>query len=84
MSGHQKTSHASRSYALSHDQDIENGYRGYLRGRFPSQYKQSTFSSALCNQVGNFSHLKRLVSGAEVAIEQLCDFFSRAWLFDLV
>jgi len=33
---------------------------------------------------GNVPHLKRLVSGAEVAIEQLCDFFSCAWLFDLV
>ena len=32
----------------------------------------------------NFSHLKRLVSRAEVAIEQLCDFLSRARLFDLV
>jgi len=33
---------------------------------------------------GNFSHLKRLVSGAEVAIEQLCNFFSRGRLPDLV
>jgi len=32
----------------------------------------------------NFSHLKRLISGAEVAIEQLCDFFSRGRLLDLV
>ena len=32
----------------------------------------------------NFSHLKRLISGAEVAIEQLCEFLSRARLFDLV
>jgi hypothetical protein len=32
----------------------------------------------------NFSHLKRLVSQAKVAIEQLCDFFSRARLLDLV
>ncbi|HTW57708.1 MAG TPA: hypothetical protein VMD99_06255 [Terriglobales bacterium] len=32
----------------------------------------------------NSSHLKRLISGAEVAIEQLCDFFRRGRLFDLV
>ncbi len=32
----------------------------------------------------NFPHLKRLISGAEVAIEQLCDFLSRARLLDLV
>ena len=32
----------------------------------------------------NFSHLKRLVSRAEVAIEQLCDFFSRGRFFYLV
>jgi hypothetical protein len=33
---------------------------------------------------GNFSHLKGLVFGAEVAIEQPCNFFSCAWLFDFV
>jgi len=32
----------------------------------------------------NFSHLKRLISRAEVAIHQICDFFSRARLLDLV
>ena len=32
----------------------------------------------------NLSHLKRLISGAEVAIEQLCEFFSCARLFYLV
>ena len=33
---------------------------------------------------GNLSHLKRLISWAEVTIEQLCDFFSCARLLDLV
>src|SRR5258708_10892269 len=32
----------------------------------------------------NFSFLKRPISGTEVAIEQLCDFFSRARLLDPV
>ncbi len=32
----------------------------------------------------NLSFLKRPISGTEVAIEQLCDFFSRARLFDPV
>src|SRR5207253_7712812 len=32
----------------------------------------------------NIPHLKRLISRAEVAIEQLCEFFSRARLLDLV
>jgi hypothetical protein len=32
----------------------------------------------------NFFSLKRPISWAEVAIEQLCDFFSRARFLDLV
>jgi hypothetical protein len=36
---------------LGRDQDIENGPERYRRGRFPSQYKQSTFSSALRNHI---------------------------------
>jgi len=32
----------------------------------------------------NFSRLKRPISRTQVAIEQLCDFFNSAGLFDLV
>jgi len=64
------------------------GRREWLRAlptRAISQPIQTEHVSLGVAQPGrNFSHLKRLISQAEVAIEQLCYFFSRARLLDLV
>jgi hypothetical protein len=52
-------------------------------GDFPANTKRARFPRVV--QPGrNFSHLKRLISRTEVAIEQFGDFFSRARLLDLV
>ena len=52
-------------------------------GDFPANTKEHVFLGVA--QPGrNFSRLKRLFSRAKVAIEQLCDFFNRARLLDLV
>lgn len=59
--------------------------KGPLPARASFQPIQTEHVFAGVPQPGrNFSRLKRPISGTEVAIEQLCDFFSRARLLDLV
>ncbi len=55
----------------------------YLRGRVSSQYNPSILSPAF-RAVCNFLRPKRPLSRTKIAIEQLRNFFSRAWFPNLV
>jgi hypothetical protein len=69
---------------LRSDQDVEEWLRALPARAISQPIQGEHVFLGVAQPARNFSDLKRLVSGAEVAIEQLCEFFSRGRLFDLV